>query len=90
MRNILPHISIDTSTDNNLTVYVEDYELFDYISDYLTETCGIEYDFMSEEKSSNKITYLMHFSNNQHIIEIENHLCKLKTKEIERIYSLNN
>ena len=91
MTNILPHISISTSSEKNAIIIIEDYEIFDYISDYLTEKCDVEYDYMSEEKTSkNKTNYLMYFSKKYSVTEIENHLSKLKTKEIERIYSLNN
>lgn len=91
MTNILPHASISTGTDNNAIVSIEDYEIFNYISDFLTEKCDVEYDYMSEEKpSKNKTIYIMHFSKSHGIAEIEKHLSKLQAKEIERIYSLNN
>jgi len=90
MTNTLPHISINVSSDKSVCVSIEDYELFDYISDYLTEKCNIEYDYMSEEKTSKNTTYLMHFSNKHSVIELEGYLSKLNKSEIERIYSLNN
>ena len=77
--------------ESNAIVSIEDYELFDYISDFLTEKCDVDYDYMTEERSSkNKTIYIMHFSKSYEISEIEKHISKLKTKEIERIYSLNN
>ncbi len=80
-----------TDSDKNIIINIDNYEVFDYISDFLTEKCNVEYDYMSEEKASkNKTNYLMHFSKKYSATEIERHLSKLKEKEIERIYSLNN
>ena len=39
-----PHINIGTNTEGNLYVEVEGTELFDYVDDYLTEECSIEYE----------------------------------------------
>lgn len=43
MRLLLPHISIGLHDDGRVMLRIEDYELFDFIDDYLTEKCNLSY-----------------------------------------------
>ena len=86
----LPHINYGTNDEGSLFVSIEDTELFDYIDDYLTEECDIEYDYMIPSENNLISTYKLIFSKNIKEKEIEAALSKLSITEIEKIYSLNN
>ncbi|MBZ9559701.1 MULTISPECIES: hypothetical protein [unclassified Modicisalibacter] len=42
MKKILPHIEIGLDQYGAVAVSVEDYELFDFIDDYVTEECDLD------------------------------------------------
>jgi len=90
VKSILPHIELGEDTDGIVCISVDDYELYDYISDYLVEECGIEYTHMSSKNDAGPEVFRMHLSENYNLSDIENYLMKLDSVEIERIYSLNN
>ena len=90
MKTILPHISIGHDEYGCVQVSIEDYELFDYISDYLCEECDIDIDSLSDTTNSQGEVHTMYFSKNYKISDIEKHLIKLKPEDIEEIYALNN
>ena len=86
----IPHIKIGTNTEGNLFVSVEDTELFDYVDDYLTEECSIEYEHVIPSENNGIPVYTMYFSKEINKIVIETVLNKLSTVEIEKIYNINN
>lgn len=90
MKDILPHIKIGTSAEGLVNLSIEDYELFDYIDDYLNEQCDIQYEYMSESDNPEEQVFTMYFSDKYNISEIESHLLNLEPKYLEEIYSLNN
>ena len=87
---MLPHVMIDTDSNGLVNVSIEDYELFDYIDDFLTEKCSVQYEYKSESKNTKGAVYIMHFSSNYNVTEIQQYLLKLKPEALEKIYSINN
>lgn len=88
--NILPHISIAHDVDGMVAVSVEDYELFDYIDDYITEECGFDWLDKSQCENEQGEVHTMYFDKKHAFEEVEAVLLKLNPLEIRRIYALNN
>ncbi len=86
----IPHINIGTNSEGNLYVAVEDTELFDYVDDYLTDECSIEYEHVIESKNNGIPVYTMLFSKEINSIVLETVLNNLSIDEIEKIYNINN
>ena len=86
----LPHINTGINTEGNLYVAVEDSELFDYIDDYLTEECSIEYEHVISSENNGMSVYTMIFSKETNSIVLETVLNNLSVVEIEKIYKINN
>ena len=85
-----PHINIGTNTEGNLYVEVEGTELFDYVDDYLTEECSIEYEHVISSENNGIPVYTMSFSKETNSIVLETVLNSLSVVEIEKIYKVNN
>ena len=45
MTQVLPHVQIGLHNDEHVIVVVGDYELADFIEDYLGDECGLPYDY---------------------------------------------
>ena len=86
----IPHINIGTNTEGSLYVAVEDTELFDYVDDYLTEECSIEYEHVISSETNGISVYTMFFSKEINSIVLETVLNNLSIVEIEKIYNINN
>lgn len=86
----IPHINIDSNSEGNLFVSVEDTELFDYVDDYLTEECNIEYDHVIESENNGVPVYTMIFSKETNKIVLETVISNISITEIEKIYNINN
>ncbi len=86
----LPHIKVDQDNEGITKIEVEDTELFDFIEDYLTEDCDIEYDYMEMSKRNTLTVYTMFFSKNFPKEAIEAALAKLEPDQIENIFRINN
>jgi len=90
MKSILPHISIGHDEYSCVQVNIEDYELFDYVSDFLCEECDVEIDSLTETTNSQAEVRSMYFAKQFTLEDIEKHLKKLNPEYIEEIYALNN
>jgi len=90
MKKILPHIEIGHDQYGAVAVSVEDYELFDFIDDYVTEECELDWESKSIGENEQGEIHTMYFNQKHTIEEVEAALLKLDQKEIERIYALNN
>jgi len=90
MKTILPHISIGHDEYSCVQVSIEDYELFDCVSDFLCEECDVDIDSLTETTNSQGEVHTMHLGKQHTISDIEKHLKKLKPEYIEEIYALNN
>jgi len=86
----MPYINIGTNAKGNLYVAVESTELFDYVDDYLTEECSIEYEHVIESEYNGVPVYTMIFSKEINSIVLETVLNNLSIVEIEKIYNINN
>jgi hypothetical protein len=90
MKRVLPHIQIGLNEDNRCLVVIEDYELFDFISDYLGDECDLPHDFQTLETRPGGDVVTMYFPSSVSAVVIEQCLLKLSPSEVERIYGLNN
>ena len=86
----LPHIKYGTNDEGNIFVSVEDAELFDYVDDYLTEECSIEYEHVISSENNGIPVYTMLFSKEINSIVLETVLNNLSIVEIKKIYNINN
>ena len=86
----IPHISFGTNADGYLYVTVEDTELFDYVDDYLTEECRIEYSNVTSSENNNVSIYTMIFPKETNVYVLSKVIKDLSISEIERIYKINN
>ncbi len=83
-----PHIIIESNSNKEIVIGIDDYELFDFIEDYLIEQYSIEYTYMSE--STDGRYYKMHFMNKYPFETLLRVIKNIDKNEIERIYQLNN
>ena len=90
MKQVLPHIEIGLHNDEHVIVVVGDYELANFIDDYLGDDCDLPYDYKTTvERPAGEIITL-HFPATALLQEIESSLIKLSSDEVEGIYRLNN
>jgi len=83
------HIVVRPGETGEVFVDVDDYELFDFVSDYLTEGNGISYDFLQEVEIEGR-KYHRAILKNYSFEKIKIIIEKLSVNEIERIYQINN
>jgi hypothetical protein len=84
----LDHIRIE-NREGSVAVVIDDYELFDYVDDFLTER-GLEYDHLSESEIAGRRIFTMHFPATVLTEQISTVLTQLPPDEIQRIWRLNN
>lgn len=82
------HIEIKL-VDSKTEVVVDDYELFDYVDDLVTEM-GLEYEFTSEEVRGGRKFYKMHFGESVKKSRLTEIIGTIPPDEIQRIWELNN
>ena len=90
MKQVLPHIQIGLHNDEHVIVVVGDYELTDFIEDYLGDDCDLPYDYRTTAERPGGEIVTLHFPASVLLQEIESSLAKLSPDEIEGIYRLNN
>lgn len=91
MKQVLPHIQTGRHNDEHVIVAVGDYELADFIEDYLGDDCDLPYDYRTTAERPGGEIITLHFHASVLLLEeIESSLIKLSPDEIERIYRLNN
>ena len=86
----IPHVNIGTDTKGIIFVKVEDTEVFDYVDDYLTEECDIEYEHVVTSENNGIPIYTMYFPKETNIHVITTVLMTLSVMYIEKIYNINN
>jgi hypothetical protein len=86
----IPHVNIGIDTKGIIFVTVEDTEVFDYVDDYLTEECDIEYEHVVTSENNDIPVYTMYFPKETNIHVITTVLMTLSVKNIEKIYNINN
>ncbi|ALK96166.1 hypothetical protein AM586_07615 [Massilia sp. WG5] len=90
VKQILPYISVGLDDENRCIVVVEDYELFDFLDDFLGDECDLQYEFLGRKERQGGQIITMYFPLSVTPEVIERNLLKLSPEEIERIYRLNN
>ncbi|MYM30822.1 hypothetical protein GTP58_21025 [Duganella sp. CY15W] len=90
MKQVLPHIQIGLHNDEHVVVIVGDYELADFIEDYLGDKCDLPYDYRTTAERPGGEIITLHFPESALLADIEDSLSKLASDEIEGIYRLNN
>lgn len=90
MNQILPYIHVGLDDENRCIVRIEDYELFDFIEDFLGDECDLRYEYRTSSARPGGEVITMHFPLAVPLAVIEQNLLKLSPAEIERIYGLNN
>lgn len=90
VNQIFPYISVGLDDKNRCIVVVEDYELFDFIDDFLGDECDLPYDYRTTKERLGGEIVTMYFPPDVTPETIERNLLKLSPGEIERIYKLNN
>lgn len=89
MKQVLPYIQIGMHNDKPVVV-VGDYELADFIEDYLGDDCNLPYDYRTTVERQGGEIITLHFPTFARLQEIEDSLKKLSSGEVEDIYHLNN
>ncbi|MFQ5801993.1 MAG: hypothetical protein ACE5JQ_03735 [Candidatus Methylomirabilales bacterium] len=82
------HIKVE-NLDGRTVVTIDDWELFDYVDDFLTEH-GIEYDYFTEADHEGRRNFTMHFSPNMPTERVSAILARISPEEVQRIWNLNN
>jgi hypothetical protein len=90
MKLVFPHIQVELSDDNRCMMIVDDYELFDWVSDHLAEECDVRVEYFSSRARPGGEIVTMYFPLSVSANVIEQCLSKLSPDDIERIYRLNN
>jgi len=82
------HLVIVESEDC-LTLRIDDWELFDFIDDHLTDH-DLEHDYHTEERVGGVSWYVMHFHSDIDATRLREVLELIDSEEIERIWRINN
>ena len=90
MKQILPYISVGLDEGNRCIVVVEDYELFDFVEDFLGCECDLLYEYRTSKERLGGEIITMFFPLSVTPEDIEASLSSLSPAEVERIYKLNN
>jgi len=90
MKQVLPHVQIGLSDDGRVLVVVGDYELCDFIEDYLGDECDLPYEYRSTIERPGGEIITMYFPVSVRFSDVEANLAKLSPQRIEDIYRLNN
>ena len=90
MKQILPYISVGLDEGNRCIVVVEDYELFDFVEDFLGCECDLLYEYRTSKERLGGEIITMFFPLSVTPEDIKASLSSLSPAEVERIYKLNN
>ena len=76
--------------DRHVVAIIDDWELFDYIEDHLTEVFSLEHDYHTESKLDGRCYFTMHFAETISAEQVSGAIAQLPEGEVERIWRLNN
>lgn len=92
MEHRQPHITIKKNQKDETIILVDDYELYDFINDYLCEER--DFDFESYIGTDNHINENkwneINMGTKYSVEDLKKEIELIDNKEIERIYKLNN
>jgi hypothetical protein len=74
----------------HVCVSVDDYELMDFVDDFLTEKRDIESDYQVKSIVNGRSVYTLHFPISVTLDAVSHAIQELDPDEIERIWLLNN
>ena len=86
---MLDHIQV-REAEGRVVVTIDDYELFDYVENFLIEQCDLEYDYMTKSEDRGRSFFSIHFPLDVTIERVSSAVYELSATEIERISRLNN
>lgn len=90
MREILPHIKIGLHETGEVVLVVEDYELFDFIDDYLSDECDVSAEsFKFADRVGGEVVTAF-FAHSTTIEQLEAALSRVSPETVQSIYRLNN
>ena len=75
--------------DGRLTLRIDDWELFDFIDDHLTDH-DLKYDYFTEEQAGSVCWYVLHFHSGIDPVRLREVLDLIDPEEVERIWRINN
>ena len=81
--------SVGNLPNGQVKITVFDAELLDFIEDYLIEECDVDYKYFTKDEESQNV-FVMYLPKKYKLAEIKEYLERLETKELKRIYALNN
>jgi len=90
VKQILPYISVGLEQGNRCVIVVEDYELFDFVEDFLGDEFNLAYEYRTSKERPGGEIITMFFPLGVAPEIIEASLANLSPAEVERIYKLNN
>lgn len=90
MKQILPYISVGLDEGNRCIVVVEDYELFDFVEDFLGDKGDLSYEYRTTKERPGGEVITMFFPLGVTPEVIEASLSSMSPAEVQRIYKLNN
>jgi hypothetical protein len=82
------HIKVE-NRDGSAAVVIDDWELFDYVDDFLTER-GLEYEYLTENEMAGRRIFTMHFPASVLAEQLSIVLSQLPRDEVQRIWRLSN
>jgi hypothetical protein len=82
------HIKLE-NRDGLAAVVIDDWELFDYLDDFLSER-GLDYERLSEVQVAGRRIFTMHFAASVAVDQVSAILEQVPPSEIQRIWCLNN
>jgi len=86
----LPHVFLKEIERESTVIDIDDHELFDFVEDYLTEECDLEYATMQKIENQSKTVYRMKFPTGISFSALQTALKRLDPAKIEEIYKINN
>lgn len=85
VKQFLPYISVGLDEGNRCVIVVEDYELFDFVEDFLDDKCDLAYEYRTGKERPGGEIITMFFPLGVALEVIEASLSKLSPAEVERI-----
>lgn len=85
----MPEHVVVGELDGHPTIAIDDWELFDFIEDHLTDH-DLEYDHFTEEEAGGIRQFVMHFLGNVNFVRLNEVMDLIDPEEVERIWKINN
>ena len=92
MKDTQPYIKIKKNKKNETIILVKDYELFDFINDYLSEERYFDFEaFMGIDNHTDENKWNEINMGTKHSVEkLKKEIQRINGNKIEQIYNLNN